>query len=234
MANTHPQVTAAKERARALLGNPIAYWPELAHRLGSVNAALLWSQLYYWCDRGSSPVWIYKTNDELMEETGLSRHQLQAAKTLLLDAELVAVEYRGWPRKTYYHVDIPALLRLFQVTTIAEISPTLPQDAPDAPDPIQVYPQTAPEPAGNGTPDWLACLAWLEEEIGPEPVRVWLSASEIVSAEDHQLVIGLTSAIAKDWADNRLYAPVRDALLAVTGDTWRPAFVVTRNGRSPQ
>jgi hypothetical protein len=33
------------------LGRPVAYYPELARFFGSVDAAILFAQLFYWRDR---------------------------------------------------------------------------------------------------------------------------------------------------------------------------------------
>lgn len=49
---------------------PIAFYPQLAQELGSIEAAIYYQQLYYWSDKGYlEDGWIYKTKKEIEEET---------------------------------------------------------------------------------------------------------------------------------------------------------------------
>ena len=52
------------------LGRPVAYYPSLARCLGSIQAAIFLCQLLYWEDKKQN-AYIYKTSEELEEETGL-------------------------------------------------------------------------------------------------------------------------------------------------------------------
>ncbi|MCU0108160.1 DNA replication protein, partial [Pasteurella caecimuris] len=55
-----------------LIGQPIAYYKGLTKVLGGATATILFSQLYYWSDKTDNPLGVYKTLDELMDETGLT------------------------------------------------------------------------------------------------------------------------------------------------------------------
>ena len=69
---------------RVLQCKPIAYLPDLAKALGSVKAGLFLSQLLYWMDKGADEDgWLYKTREELYDETGLSRKELLCLKILI-------------------------------------------------------------------------------------------------------------------------------------------------------
>lgn len=69
---------------------PIAYQPLYVSVTGSVNAALLLSQLVYWSDKGRHPEgWIYKTANDLTLETGLTREAQRTARKLLLEKGLI-------------------------------------------------------------------------------------------------------------------------------------------------
>jgi hypothetical protein len=91
-----------------LVGRPIAYYPWITVLLTDhVGAGIVLCQLLYWTGRGRDPDdWIYKTNAELGAECGLTRHELLSAKRRLVELELVFVEYRDWPRRTYYRVNM--------------------------------------------------------------------------------------------------------------------------------
>ena len=64
-----------------LLKRPIAYNPIVAKAFGSVKLGILWSQIYYWTDKTKDPDgWIYKTQNEVFDETGLSRREQETAQ----------------------------------------------------------------------------------------------------------------------------------------------------------
>lgn len=66
---------------RELLTRPVAFHPALARLFGGVNEALLWQQINYWSDKGRrEDGWIYKTKEELEEETTLTRDQQDRAR----------------------------------------------------------------------------------------------------------------------------------------------------------
>lgn len=97
----HTQITTE------LLKRPIAYHAILAKAFGSVNLALMWSQLYYWSDKTKDPDgWIYKTQAEMFEETGLSRKQQDTARELGRKLEVIEDKLSGNPPKIHYRVSI--------------------------------------------------------------------------------------------------------------------------------
>lgn len=58
------------------LGRPVAYFPELARFFGSISAAILFGQLFYWTDKAMHD-FTFKKSAELEEETGLSSREQQ-------------------------------------------------------------------------------------------------------------------------------------------------------------
>lgn len=85
---------------------PIAYQPIIAKAFGSVKLAVMWCQIYYWSDKTKDPEgWIYKSAEEMFEETGLSRREQETARK---DGEGLGVlksEPRGMPRTVHYKVN---------------------------------------------------------------------------------------------------------------------------------
>jgi hypothetical protein len=88
-------------------GHPIAYFPSLAPHVGGTNAAILLCQLLYWTPRAKDPEgWIYKTQLELIYETGLSRHEQRAARTALKARGLLEERYDRLDHQLYVRVQV--------------------------------------------------------------------------------------------------------------------------------
>lgn len=91
------------------IGRPVTYFPALCPMVGGVNACILLCHLLWWSDQGDDPEWIYKTQRDIEDETGLTRREQDTARAKLVDLGLVLVERRGVPPVLHYHVDIDAL-----------------------------------------------------------------------------------------------------------------------------
>ncbi len=96
------------------LGRPVAYYPSLARCLGGVNAALLLCQLIYWRGKGRYGDTIYKTADELTEETGLTYREQLTARKKLRGLGILQERYDRLRHQTYFNVDLTALDRVFR------------------------------------------------------------------------------------------------------------------------
>jgi hypothetical protein len=98
-----------KAYIQTLLQRPIAF-----HRvfvpLGGVTGALFLSQLLYWSDRGSEGNgWIYKTQAEWTDETGMTRREQETARRQLREAGVIEESYKGLPAKLFYRINFDAL-----------------------------------------------------------------------------------------------------------------------------
>ena len=92
-----------------LAAKPIAYNPALAEALGSVNAGLLMAQLLYWQNKGSDSNWIYKTIEEMRQETGLSRANQETALKQIKAKGLIDVKLAGVPAKRHFKINLNRL-----------------------------------------------------------------------------------------------------------------------------
>ena len=97
---------------RIIKDRPVAYHPDFAKAIGSVQAALFLSQLLYWSDKGNNDGWIYKTQKEFYEETGLSRREQETARKRLKELGILEEKYQGIPRRLYYRVNMNRLAGL--------------------------------------------------------------------------------------------------------------------------
>lgn len=69
--------------------HPIAFYPHLARELEEIPAAIFFQQLLYWSTRcGRDDGWIYKSKDDMEEETTLTREQQDRIRKKLID--------KGW------------------------------------------------------------------------------------------------------------------------------------------
>lgn len=83
------------------IGHPIAYYHKLNNITGSATATLFISQFLYWEGKQRDPDgWIYKTQAEIEEETGLNRREQEAARKQLKAAGLLQERLKGLPART--------------------------------------------------------------------------------------------------------------------------------------
>jgi len=67
-----------------LTDRPIAYHAMLAKAVGSANAGIFLSQFLYWTPRAHDKQgWVYKTQDDIYEETALTRYEQESARKKL-------------------------------------------------------------------------------------------------------------------------------------------------------
>lgn len=88
----------------------IRYLPDLAIAFGSVNAGIILSQLLYWHGTGKRrDGWIYKTEQEFYQETGLTRSKQDSALKILIDSKVVAKKLAQIPAKRHFKLDFVLL-----------------------------------------------------------------------------------------------------------------------------
>lgn len=90
------------------IGQAVAYYPSLTKKLGSVNASILLAQFIYWHDKTAHPLGVYKTQDEIYDETGLSRKEQETARRILRKLGLITETYKRSEHKMYFlfHPDV--------------------------------------------------------------------------------------------------------------------------------
>lgn len=101
---------------RAVLADrPIAYHPILARISRTIEAGILLGQLLYWDgvmsrQRGKKwDGWFYKTAEEIMEETALSRSNFETARSKLKELGFIKCELHGVPATMHYWLDIDSI-----------------------------------------------------------------------------------------------------------------------------
>lgn len=88
-----------------LLDRPIAFQRSFIRLDIGVTAALFLSQMTYWTNRSDDDGWVYKTQEELEEETGLSRYEQEGARKKLRSIGVLLEKRKGVPARLFYKVD---------------------------------------------------------------------------------------------------------------------------------
>lgn len=89
------------------VGRPIAYYPSLRKITGSTTATILLCQFIYWRGKESDPNgWLYKTSDDIEEETGLSYNEQKTARANLVSAELIEEHYARLDHQMKFRVNL--------------------------------------------------------------------------------------------------------------------------------
>jgi hypothetical protein len=103
-----------RQKVKDLLPNrTVGYSPDLARIVGGATTGLFLSQLLFLSDKGHNPDgWVYKSEQEMGRETGLTKREQQTARRKLLALGVIAIERRGF--KFTYHFKI-IWERLYQV-----------------------------------------------------------------------------------------------------------------------
>ncbi|OGO04169.1 MAG: chromosomal replication initiation protein DnaA [Chloroflexi bacterium RBG_13_56_8] len=81
---------------------------------------------------------------------------------------------------------------------------------------------------------WQAILGQLQLQLPRPTYDTWLRETQGVSYEDGVLVVGVHSAYAKDWLENRLYSIIQRTATQTVNRTTAIRFIVRRNGLADQ
>jgi hypothetical protein len=100
----HQQVAQThRQKIKDMLPNRVVgYSPDLARAVGGATIGLFLSQLLFLSDKGAnSDGWVYKSEQEMGKETGLTKREQQTARRKLLALGVIAI-MRGGFRNTYH------------------------------------------------------------------------------------------------------------------------------------
>jgi chromosomal replication initiator protein len=81
----------------------------------------------------------------------------------------------------------------------------------------------------NAQQMWQAALGQLQLQLAKPTFDTWVRETRGVSHEDGVLVVGVHSAYAKDWLENRLYAAIQRTVTSVASHNTAVRFVVQRS-----
>ncbi len=103
------------------IGRQIVVPVKLIHAIGA-KGAILMAQLFHWLGKQQSEDgWIYKTQIELEEETGLSRHEQNTCVEILKKKQVLETRYDRLEHRLYYRISKDALDAIMEGNTPGEI-----------------------------------------------------------------------------------------------------------------
>src|ERR671917_1901977 len=100
----HQQVAQShRQKIKDMLPNRVVgYSPDLARMVGGATTGLFLSQLLFLSDKGhNTEGWVYKSEQEMGRETGLTKREQQTARRKLLALGVITI-MRGGFRNTYH------------------------------------------------------------------------------------------------------------------------------------
>jgi hypothetical protein len=92
------------------LGRPVVVYPKMGRLTGGLKESVFLSQLIYWSGKQSNKEgWIYKTADELEEETGLTRREQERCRRELKRKNFILESVKGMPARLFFKVNFEAV-----------------------------------------------------------------------------------------------------------------------------
>lgn len=88
------------------IGQPIAYFPKLSIYLGCINAGVFLGQMIFWHDKTENPLGVYKTAEEITQETGLSYKQQVNARKKLVSLGLITETYKRLDHRLFFKFNV--------------------------------------------------------------------------------------------------------------------------------
>jgi hypothetical protein len=147
----HQQVAQThRQQVKDMLPNRVVgYSPDLARIVGGATIGLYLNQLLFLSDKGANPEgWVYKSEQEMGKETGLTKREQQTARRKLLSLGVIAIMRGGW--KNTYHFKV-IWEKLYQVIAGIQRPQTVPTEKNE-------QAQTVPtEPAQNVSTAIIEC-----------------------------------------------------------------------------
>src|ERR687891_492520 len=147
-----------RQKVKDLLPNrTVGYSPDLARIVGGATTGLFLSQLLFLSDKGANPEgWVYKSEQEMGRETGLTKREQQTARRKLLSLGVITIMRGGW--KNTYHFKV-IWEKLSQVITGSQRPQTVPTEAREpvqnvSTEPVQTVPTHPPECVQNVSAKW--------------------------------------------------------------------------------
>lgn len=190
---------------RGKIGRPIAFYSGMVGILGGTNAAILFSQLFYWFPRAHDPRGVYKTMEQLRAETGLSRAAQETARKALKKCGVLVETRAPLEHKLFFRLDLKVLGELLKTAQASDDA----EDADIPPNSQESQSGTLPPGiwAGASATSGAAAKSRLRI-IGASTRESTNPTSDISRTKITAQITTATSAVLQESAENRAAAAV--------------------------
>lgn len=228
-------------------GRVIAFRPGLVKVSGSLAGGLLLSQLLYW-HKVMSGREFYKTNKELMDETGLTLTELKSAKCLLKKGKFITTNLRGHPATTHYEINEDVILKAipsWQESDQLDEFSKQESDQPVGGNPTHqlagiqptYYSEITNKITNKITPEFEAGKNWesvkekLEEKLILHNYLTWFKPTSGIIVRSDKVLIGVPNRFYKKCLEENYSKEIRVALVEAVGfeKPPKPEFKVIAN-----
>src|ERR687895_569668 len=119
-----------RQKVKDLLPNQtVAYSPYLARAVGGATTGLFLSQLLFLSDKGANTEgWVYKSEQEMGRETGLTKREQQTARRKLLALGVIQIVRRGFKFTYHFKIVWERLLQVIEKFQREQNVPTAPAE----------------------------------------------------------------------------------------------------------
>jgi hypothetical protein len=243
-----------RQKVKDLLPNrTVGYSPDLAKAVGGATIGLFLSQLLFLSDKGADPSgWVYKSEQEMGRETGLTKREQQTARRKLLALGVIQIERRGWRNTYHFRIVWERLEQVIEqsqraqtvATTPDEWEQTVPteweQTVPTQP-PQNVSTEREQNVATqyiennreNNTEEtnrenqtiWQKALEQLKKDLPHGETEARVNGTTLLQVTDTAARIAVPSTAALVWLERRMYRQICKAMKGVLGKDLDLQFV---------
>ena len=220
-----------RQQIKEMLPNRVVgYSPDLARIVGGATTGLFLSQLLFLSDKGANPEgWVYKSEQEMGRETGLTKREQQTARRKLLSLGVITIMRGGW--KNTYHFRV-IWEKLSQVITGSQRPQTVPTEAREpvqnvSTEPVQTVPTHPPECVQNVSAKWKQNVATPDSHR--ENTRENKETEITDQRENHETWEKALEQVKKDLPPGETADRLNGTTLIEVTDTRALIFVPTRS-----
>jgi hypothetical protein len=235
-----------RQRIKDMLpSRKVGYSPDMARAVGGATIGLFLSQLLFLSDKGAdSNGWVYKSEAEMKQESGLTKREQQTARRKLLALGVIQVERRGWKNTYHFRIAWERLERVIEQFLRGQTVATEPEEQEQtvSTEPIQNVPTQPPQNVATERPQnaaalyrdnnrekqpektdrenlktWQKALEQLEADLPPGEAEARLSGTTLIEVTDTAARIGVNNPFAIAWIERRLYGHISKAMKQVIG-----------------
>ena len=203
------------------VGTPIAYFPKLARWLKNVNAAVFLGQFIYWHDKTSNPLGVYKTAEEIEEETGLSVYEQRAARKVLKGLGFITETYKRISHKMYYKFNVETFKVWLAINSSKEVPSRTKPTSPCGQNPLREVDKREVDIQKNTT------------ETTTENLATPLRSDDLENARENLKALGNTS-ILDSLKSNMPRKKIGKVTISSLSLKWKEIRAEATEGYSPE